>query len=129
MIERVSMRLCPFSTVAGVVCASGGSSAGTTGGGSQGGKLAERLGDGGFQLGLVVLDDKGVVAAAVGDRSTDLASCGTHAFGMMTEYRIAGDDRALERQLLQQNQRRRDLVLIGLQHDIADDDRHPGGEG
>lgn len=67
-IWRVSMRPCPFSSVAGAVRASGGSSAGSRGGDAEGGKLAERLGDRGFHFGLVRFDHESAVAAAARDR-------------------------------------------------------------
>src|SRR3990170_740395 len=71
MIRRVSMRPCAFSSVSARVM-SGGSTAGPPPA-SQGGKIAEALGDGGFQLGLVVFDREQVIAIPVRDRSTDLA--------------------------------------------------------
>ena len=61
---RVSIRPWPLSSVSAHVV-SGGNATGAPAA-SQGGKIAEALGDGGFQLGLVVLDRYQVVLA-VGD--------------------------------------------------------------
>ena len=49
----------------------------------QGGKIAEALGDSGFQLRLIVLHDEQIVAFAILDRPADLA---------LAEDRVAGDD-------------------------------------
>ena len=76
----------------------------------RGGKIAEALGDVGFQRGLVVFHHEHIVALSVGDRLTDFP---------LAEDRVAGDDRARERQLLEQRERRRDLVFLGRNREIA----------
>jgi hypothetical protein len=87
---------------------------------SQGGKIAEALGDGVVKLRLVVLDREQVVSSGVAYVPADLA---------LTEDGVACDDRAVERQALEQRERSGDLVLIGLDDEIADYRREAGGEG
>jgi hypothetical protein len=86
---------------------------------STGGKAAEAFGDAGFQLGLVVLNHKQVIAFFVFDGLTDFA---------LAKHRVARDNRSLKRQFLQDCKRGGNFVLAGLHHDIADDRRQPGRE-
>ena len=78
----------------------------------RGGKIAERLGDPGFQSGLIVLDCEEVMAVAVTDMTADLA---------LGENRVACDDATLKRQSFQQDERGGDFVLIGFDGQFADD--------
>src|SRR5215210_5865949 len=106
------MRPWSFSTVSARATSGGGS--------SQGGSVAEGDGDVAMQLRLVRLDDEQVVALGVTHMAADLA---------LGEDRVAGDDRALERQSLQERQRRRDLVRLGRHGEVADHCPEFGREG
>ncbi len=81
--------------------------------------IAEALSDGGFHLGLVVFDGKQIISVSVRDRSTDLP---------LAEDRIASDDCPVQLETLEQRQCGRDLVLIRLDDEIADDGREFSGE-
>src|SRR5215218_9369841 len=96
------MRPWPFSTVSARATSGGGS--------SQGGSVAEGDGDVAMQLRLVRLHDEQVVALIVTHMAADLA---------LGEDRIAGDDRTLQGQSLEQRQRRRNLVRLGRHDEIA----------
>src|SRR3954453_5500082 len=78
---------------------------------SQGGSVAEGDGDVAMQLGLVRLHDKQIVALGGPHMAADLA---------LGEDGVAGDERAFERQSLEERQRRRDLVGLGGHQEIAD---------
>src|SRR3954453_21456774 len=97
------MRPWPFSTVSARATSGGGS--------SQGGSVAEGDGDVAMQLRLVRLHDEQVVALSVTHMAADLA---------LGEDRIAGDDRTLQGQSLEQRQRRRNLVRLGRHDEVAD---------
>src|SRR4051794_41404189 len=96
------MRPWPFSTVSARATSGGGS--------SQGGSVAEGDGDIAMQLRLVRLHDEQVVALSVTHMAADLA---------LGEDRIAGDDRTLQGQSLEQRQRRRNLVRLGRHDDTT----------
>lgn len=81
--------------------------------------VAERFGDPSFQSRLVVLHDKQVVTVFIADLLANLALC---------ENRVAGDDRAVEWQALQQHQRGADLVFVGRDNEVADDGTQIGRE-
>lgn len=87
---------------------------------ARGGTIAEAFGDGVMQLGLVLLHREKIVPFGVSNVLADLA---------LAEDSVAGDDCRFERQALQQHERRRDLVLIGFDDEIADDRRQTGREG
>ena len=86
---------------------------------SQGGKIAEAFGDGSFQFGLVILDGKQIIAFPLRDRAADFA---------LAEDGISRDDAPLQRQAFEQRERGCDLILVGLDHQVADDNRQPRGE-
>src|ERR1700694_1674951 len=117
-ILRVSSRPWPLSVIS-AVARSGGRAAFAVPV-SAGGKIAETLGDRGFQSWLVVLHHEEIMAVGIADVATDLA---------LAEDRVAGDDRAVERQALEQHHGGADLVLVGLDHEIADHGAELGGEG
>src|SRR3954465_2931412 len=96
------MRPWPFSTVSARATSGGGS--------SQGGSVAEGDGDVAMQLRLVRLHDEQVVALSVTHMAADLA---------LGEDRIAGDDRTLQGQSLEQRQRRRNLVRLGRHDEVS----------
>src|SRR5215204_6309214 len=106
------MRPWPFSTVSARATSGGGS--------SQGGSVAEGDGDVAMQLRLVRLHDEQVVALIVTHMAADLA---------LGEDRIAGDDRTLQGQSLEQRQRRRNLVRLGRHDEIADHRPELGRKG
>src|SRR5262245_13776606 len=107
-IERVSMRPWPLSKVSAVARSGGGVPVAMAD--AEGGKIAEALGDVGFQPWLVVLNHEQIVPVAVPDIAADLA---------LAEDCVSADDGAIQRQALQQNHGRRDLVLVWLDHEIA----------
>ena len=71
---------------------------------SGGERVAEGDGEIGHQAWLVGLDGEQVIAAPVPDGPAD---------GALAKRRIAGDDGALQRQALEQRQRRGDLTGLG----------------
>ena len=75
-----------------------------------GGSVAEGDGDVAMQLRLVRLHDEQGVALGVTHMATDLA---------LGEDRIAGDDRTLQGQSLEQRQRRRNLVRLGRHDEVG----------
>ena len=87
---------------------------------SGGESVAEGDGDIGHQARLVGLDREQVIAAPVPDGLADDA---------LAKRRIAGDDRALQRQALEQRQRRGDLVSLRRHPQLPDHRAQPGGEG
>src|SRR5271167_1644941 len=115
---RVSIRPWAFSSVPAWARSGGGPSKQRLG--SEGGKVAERFGDTSFQRGLVVFDGEQVMAVAAADVTADFA---------LGENRVARDDAALQRQPLQQHHRRRDLVLVGFDRQIADHGAEFGRKG
>src|SRR5208282_4729514 len=100
------MRPCSFSTDSAVFRSGGGTAA------PEGGKAAEAFGDTGFQLRLVVFRYEQVIAFASFDGLANFA---------LAKDGIAGDNRAIERQLLQECKRGTNFVLAGLHNNIADD--------
>ena len=78
-----------------------------------GGSVAEGDGDVAMQLRLVRLHDEQVVALSVTHMAADLA---------LGEDRIAGDDRTLQGQSLEQRQRRRNLVRLGRHDEVGPPD-------
>ena len=105
--RRVSMRPCPLSRVS-ALRRSGGGLAGSP----QGGKVAEAFGDGVVQRWLVPLHCEQVMPSTVVDVLTDLA---------LAKDGVARDDRAAQRQALEQRKRGGDLVLLGLADEIDDE--------
>ena len=87
---------------------------------SGGERVAEGDGEIGHQAWLVGLDGEQVIAAPVPDGPAD---------GALAKRRIAGDDGALQRQALEQRQRRGDLTGLGRHPQLPDHRAQPGGEG
>src|SRR3974377_1545706 len=85
---RVSMRPWLFSMVRAAARSGGGALGASSV--REGGKIAEALGDVSFQRGLVVFHHEHIVALSVRDRLTNFP---------LAEDRVAGNDRALQRQL------------------------------
>lgn len=70
----------------------------------EGGIVAEGVDASGFELGLVALDDQEIIATALADRRCQRP---------MREGGVAGDDRAVERQVLQEPEGLDHLATVG----------------